>query len=113
MNQTQKDKLFEIFKTEITDDSETNVKGPFTFRVYSSSDSTKIVIRCYSKDKEQMFYTIDYLNQKYLPDCSGINYDGDEERFSLGCETNSYPPNIFYTLDRQLTNELNTYFNAQ
>jgi len=110
MNKTQTEKLFEIFEEAILDDKYTRTKGPFTFKIYTSKDSNKIVIECYGKDDPIMFYTIDYLTQKYLPGCCGIN--GDEKKFSLNCETKTYPPKIFYTLDEILTTEFKNRYNS-
>ena len=111
MNKTQKDKLFEIFEEEILYDDYTRAKGPFVFKIYSSTDSKKIVIKCNSKDDLIMFYTIDYEKQQYLPDCNGLN--GDETRFSLNCEMERYPPKIFYTLNEILTTEFNNRYNSK
>lgn len=110
MNKAQTDKLFEIFEEEILNDDYTRTKGPFTFKIYSSKDSNKIVIKCNEKDDLIMFYTIDYSTQEYLPDCCGIN--GDEKKFSLNCEMETYPPKIFYTLDETLTTEFNNRYNS-
>ncbi len=110
MNQTQKDRLFEIFENEILNDEYTRAKGPFTFDVFSSEDSNKIVIKCKQNDDLIMFYTIDYMTQEYLLDCSGIN--GNEKEFYLNCEMETYPPSILYTLDEFLTSEFNKQYNS-
>lgn len=109
MNKSQTDKLFEIFEDEILNDDYTRTKGPFTFKVYSSKDSNKIVIKCIVKDELIMFYTIDYSTQEYLPECCGIN--GDEKKFFLNCEMEPYPPKVFYELDQVLTQEFNNRYN--
>ncbi len=110
MNQTQTDRLFEIFEEAIMNDDYTRAKGPFTFKIYSSNDSKKIVIQCKERDDLVMFYTIDYEKQQYLPECNGIN--GDEQEFFLNCEMKKYPPKIFYTLDDLLTAEFNNRYKA-
>ena len=110
MNQTQLDKLFEIFENEILNDDYARAKGPFTYEVFSSKDSNKIVIKCIQNDDLIMFYTIDYMTQEYLLDCSGIN--GDEKEFYLNCEMEPFPPKIFYRLDAFLTAEFNKRYNS-
>ena len=111
MNKTQKDKLFEIFEESIMNDDYTRAKGPFTFQIYGSNDSKKIVIKCNEKDDLVMFYTIDYEKQQYLPECNGIN--GDDKEFFLNCEMKKYPLKIFYTLDEELTTEFNDRYNPK
>lgn len=110
MNENQKRKLFEIFFDEIIKDKEVRAKGPFSFSVYSSSDSSKMVIKCISKeDTLASFFVIDYVSQEYLPECSGIN--GDNEKFHLNCELDGWSPQIFYTINTDLTTEFNDYVN--
>lgn len=111
MNKTQTDKLFEIFDESIMNDEYTRAKGPFTFKIYSSNDSKKIVIQCCEKSDLVMFYTIDYEKQKYLPECNGIN--SDEKGFFLNCEMKKYLPKIFYTLNEMLTTEFNNRYNSK
>ncbi|MBU2020645.1 MAG: hypothetical protein KJ941_13450 [Bacteroidetes bacterium] len=105
MNKTQLERLFEIFEEAIMDDTYTREKGPFSFRVFTSQDSTKVVIKCQHSDDTIMFYVIDYQSQEFLPDCYGTN--GDDDKFSLNCEMQTYPPKIFYTLDVTLSGEFN------
>ncbi len=110
MNKQQIDMLFDIFVDVVMDDIYTMPKAPFTFKLYSSKDSNKIVIKCNSVDDLIMFYTIDYEKQQYLPECYGLN--GDDTMFYLNCEMDRNLPKIFYTLDERLSIEFNSRFTA-
>ena len=110
MNKKQKSKLHEIFVDEILNDEYTRSKGPFTFNIYTSDKSSKIVIKCINEGIFMMFYTIDYKTQEFLPECNGLN-SVNTNKFSLNCEMLSYPPTIFYTLNSDLTDEFNALYN--
>lgn len=110
MNKDQIDKLYDIFVEVIMDDNYTRPKAPFTYKLYSSKDSKKIVIKCNSVDDLIMFYTIDYEKQQYLPDCYGLNVD--DTLFYLNCEMERHQPTIFYTLDERLSIEFNNRFTS-